>query len=192
MSRVTKDNEVHIKKLLEIIGDDPERPGLLETPKRVLKAYDEWFSGYNQDPFSVLKKQFVQEDYIVDSMIVCKDIEFYSMCEHHMAPFTGTAHVAYIPQRGGTVVGLSKLARLVDVYAKRLQIQEKLTNQIATTLQEALRPSGVGVVLQAKHFCMCSRGVNKQNSSMVTSKLLGEFKSNLATREEFMRLIGRV
>ena len=99
MSRVTKDNEDHIRKLLEIIGEDPDRPGLIETPKRVLKAYDEWFAGYSQDPFGVLKKQFVQEDYIVDSMIVCKDIEFYSMCEHHMAPFTGTAHVAYIPQK---------------------------------------------------------------------------------------------
>jgi len=189
-SKVNDENLKVVRKLIQIIGDDPERPGLQDTPKRVLKAYAELFSGYEQDPEEILGRQFVQEDYIVDSMVLCKDIEFYSMCEHHMAPFTGFAHVAYIPRRGGKVVGLSKLARLVDCFAKRLQIQEKLTAQVAYTINDVLNPAGVGVVLQAKHFCMCSRGVNKQNSSMVTSKLLGDFQDNLATREEFMRLIG--
>ena len=188
--RLSPENLELVKKLLTVIGDDPERPGLIETPKRVLKSYNELFAGYQTDPEGILAKQFEQEDYIVDSMIICKDIEFYSMCEHHIAPFTGYAHVAYIPREGGKVVGLSKLARLVDCFAKRLQIQEKLTTQVANTINEVLSPSGVGVVIEAKHFCMCSRGVNKQNSKMVTSKLLGEFKSNLATREEFIRLIG--
>jgi GTP cyclohydrolase IA len=187
--RVTPENLDLIRQLLKIIGDDPERPGLQRTPERVLKAYDELFSGYNQNPTDVLDVQFVQEEYRVDSMIMCKDIEFYSMCEHHLAPFTGFAHIAYIPQPGGKVVGLSKMARLVDCFAKRLQIQEKMTTQIAETMQEVLEPSGVGVVIEAKHFCMCSRGVNKQNSKMVTSKLLGDLLDNLATREEFMRLI---
>ncbi len=186
--RITPENLNTIKKLIEIIGDDPTRPGLVDTPKRVLKAYDELFSGYQLDPASLLTTQFEQEDYTVDSMIICKDIEFYSMCEHHVAPFTGFAHVAYIPNKQGKVVGLSKLARLVDCFAKRLQIQEKMTAQVANALQTALDPLGVGVVIEAKHFCMCSRGVNKQSSKMVTSKLLGEFKTNSSTRAEFMRL----
>jgi GTP cyclohydrolase IA len=187
--RLTSKNETLIRELLKLIGDDPDRPGLLNTPRRVLLAYDEWFSGYHQDPESILAVQFIQEEYRVDSMIICKDIEFYSTCEHHLAPFTGMAHVAYIPRPGGKVVGLSKLARLVDCFSRRLQIQEKLTVQIATTMQTVLDPLGVGVILEAKHFCMCSRGVNKQNSQMVTSKLLGDFQENLATRKEFMRLI---
>lgn len=189
---VNDENEALVKKLLTIIGDDPNRPGLLDTPKRVLKAYGEYFAGYQQDPFEVLNTQFVQEDYQVDSMILCRNIEFYSTCEHHMAPFTGYAHVAYIPNPDSKVVGLSKLARLVDVFAKRLQIQEKLTSQIADTLFEALNPAGVGVVIKARHFCMCSRGVNKQDSEMITSKLLGEFRTNTATRAEFLKLVGCV
>ena len=187
--RVTPENLDLIRQLLKIIGDNPERPGLQMTPERVLKAYDELFAGYTQNPTDVLDVQFVQEEYRVDSMIMCKDIEFYSTCEHHLAPFTGFAHIAYIPRPGGKVVGLSKMARLVDCFAKRLQIQEKMTVQIAETMQEVLEPSGVGVVIEARHFCMCSRGVNKQNSKMVTSKLLGDLLDNLATREEFMRLI---
>ncbi len=187
--RLNPKNENLIRELLRLIGDNPDRPGLLNTPRRVLLAYDEWFSGYQQDPESILSVQFVQEEYRVDSMIMCKNIEFYSTCEHHLAPFTGRAHVAYIPRPGGKVVGLSKLARLVDCFSRRLQIQEKLTVQIADTIKNALDPLGVGVVMEAKHFCMCSRGVNKQSSQMVTSKLLGDFQENLATREEFMRLI---
>jgi len=186
--RLNNENLDLIRKLLRVIGDNPDRPGLKNTPERVLKAYDELFAGYEQDPAEVLNVQFIQEEYRVDSMIMCKDIEFYSTCEHHLAPFTGFAHIAYIPRPGGKVVGLSKMARLVDCFAKRLQIQEKMTTQIAETMDEVLTPSGVGVIIEAKHFCMCSRGVNKQNSKMVTSKLLGDFQ-DLATREEFMRLI---
>lgn len=189
-SRLNQNNLKLIRDLLLVIGDDPDRPGLKDTPKRVLRAYDELFAGYNQNPAEVLNVQFVQEEYNIDSMIVCKNIEFYSTCEHHLAPFTGTAHVAYIPSPGGKVVGLSKMARLVDCFAKRLQIQEKMTTQIAETMDEVLSPKGVGVVIEAKHFCMCSRGVNKQSSKMVTSKLLGDFRV-IGTREEFIRLIGQ-
>ncbi|PCJ17718.1 MAG: GTP cyclohydrolase I FolE [Candidatus Cloacimonadota bacterium] len=191
MKELINDENIElIKKLLVIIGDDPTRPGLIDTPKRVLKAYKEYFSGYNQNPIEILNTQFSQEEYEVDSMIICRNIEFYSTCEHHMAPFTGYAHVAYLPKPGSKVVGLSKLARLVDVFAKRLQIQEKLTSQIANTLFEALEPAGVGVVIKARHFCMCSRGVNKQDSEMITSKLIGEFKTNSSTRAEFLKLVG--
>ncbi len=186
--RINEKNLKIVEELIRIIGDDPTRPGLLDTPKRVLKSYGELFAGYEIEPKSILSTQFMQEDYSVDSMIICKNIEFYSMCEHHIAPFTGFAHVAYTP-RTNKVVGLSKLARLVDCFAKRLQIQEKMTAQIAGTIQEVLNPLGVGVVIEAKHFCMCSRGVNKQSSMMVTSKLLGEFESDSSTRAEFMRLI---
>ena len=189
-SRVNDENLELIRDLLKVIGDNPDRPGLRETPKRVLRAYEELFAGYTQDPQEVLNVQFVQEEYNMDSMIVCKNIEFYSTCEHHLAPFTGIAHVAYIPTPGGRVVGLSKMARLVDCFAKRLQIQEKMTTQIAETMNDVLNPCGVGVVIEAKHFCMCSRGVNKQSSKMVTSKLIGDFKE-LGTREEFIRLIGQ-
>jgi len=188
--RINEKNLKIVEELIRIIGDDPTRPGLLDTPKRVLKSYGELFAGYEIEPKSILSTQFMQEDYSVDSMIICKNIEFYSMCEHHIAPFTGFAHVAYTP-RTNKVVGLSKLARLVDCFAKRLQIQEKMTAQIAATIQDVLDPLGVGVVIEAKHFCMCSRGVNKQSSMMVTSKLLGEFESDSSTRAEFMRLIAR-
>ncbi|MBW7877263.1 MAG: GTP cyclohydrolase I FolE [Candidatus Cloacimonetes bacterium] len=188
--RINEKNLKIVQELIRIIGDDPTRPGLLDTPKRVLKSYGELFAGYEIEPKSILSTQFKQEDYSVDSMIICKNIEFYSMCEHHIAPFTGFAHVAYTP-RTNKVVGLSKLARLVDCFAKRLQIQEKMTAQIAATIQDVLDPLGVGVVIEAKHFCMCSRGVNKQSSMMVTSKLLGEFESDSSTRAEFMRLIAR-
>jgi GTP cyclohydrolase I len=190
-SRVNDKNIKHITELLRIIGDNPERPGLVDTPERVLRAYDEFFSGYSQDPEEILSKQFVLEDCRVDEMILLKDIEFYSMCEHHIVPFVGKAHIAYIPRPDGKVVGLSKLARLVDCFARRLQIQEKMTSQIAYTIQNVLKPYGVGVVLEAKHFCMCSRGVNKQSSSMITSTLLGKFKNSARTRNEFMTLIHR-
>jgi GTP cyclohydrolase I len=188
-SRLTPENIQTMTRVLEIIGDNPNRSGLIDTPKRVLKAYDEWFAGYDQKPEEILSRQFELEDCLIDEMIMCKDIEFYSMCEHHIAPFIGVAHVAYIPQKGGKVVGLSKLARLVDCFARRLQIQERMTVEIARAIETHLDPLGVGVVVEAKHMCMCSRGVNKQSSKMVTSTLLGQFKKSVRTRNEFMKLI---
>lgn len=178
-----------IRCLLSVLGENPDRPGLVETPARVIKAWKEdWCSGYTvTDPASVLKA-FDDGAENADEMVVQKDIEFYSHCEHHMAPFFGVAHVAYIPS--GSIVGLSKLARLVDVFAKRLQVQERLTNQVADTLFSVF-PKGVGVVTEAKHFCMCSRGVQKQNSVTVTSALRGAFKDEHDCRAEFLTLIGR-
>lgn len=179
------EQQQHIKNILTLIGEDPEREGLLDTPKRVLKSYKEIFGGYHIDPKGVLGTTFDAEKY--DNMVICKDIELFSTCEHHMIPFFGKVHIGYIP--GERVVGLSKLARLADVYARRLQIQERLTKEIADTLEEVLKPKGVMVVLEAKHMCMCARGVGKQHSSMVTSHLTGVFKEN-EVRSEFLRLIG--
>lgn len=174
-----------IKELIKVIGDDPEREGLLDTPKRVIKSYKELFAGYDMDAKKILGTTFESSGY--DQMVICKDIEMYSTCEHHMIPFIGKAHIGYIPNE--RVVGLSKLARVVEVFARRLQIQEKLTNQIAETMNEVLKPKGVIVVIEAKHLCMCARGVQKQHSSMVTSCVLGYFKEDEKSRSEFMGLI---
>jgi len=178
--------EKAVRTLICWAGDSPDREGMLDTPRRVTKAYEEFFSGYTKDPRSILNTTFGDlEGY--DEMIVLRDIAFSSYCEHHMVPFTGRAHIAYLPK--DRVVGLSKLARLVDVFAKRLQIQEKLTAQIATTLDEVLQPKGVAVVVEATHMCMTTRGVNKTGTVMQTSKLLGRFRSDPRTRQEFYSLI---
>lgn len=172
-----------IVRLLQYIGENPQREGLLETPARVIKAYDEMFSGYKTDPKSIIK---VFEEDSCDEMVLLRNIEFYSVCEHHMLPFFGTAHVAYIPN--GKIVGLSKLARLVDIFSRRLQVQERLTTQITETLDELLQPAGSACVMEAQHFCMLCRGVRKQNSSMVTSSLTGAFRQP-AVRAEFFSMV---
>ena len=175
----------HIKALLKHIGDDPEREGLLETPKRVMKAYEEYFSGYKEDPSEHLKKTFEEvEGY--DELVMVSDIEVFSHCEHHLAPFIGKAHVAYIPN--GYVTGLSKIARVVEAYARRLQVQERLTTQIRDVIHETLKPLGVAVVIEAQHMCMQIRGIQKQNSVTTTSDFTGAFLKT-ATREEFIHLI---
>jgi len=176
----------HVRALLAHIGDDPQREGLLETPKRVVAAFEEYFSGYQEDPREHLEKTFEEvEGY--DEMVLVSDIEVHSHCEHHMAPFVGKAHVAYIPD--GRVVGLSKLARVVDVYARRLQVQEKLTMQIAQAIEEVLQPKGVAVIIQCRHFCMCHRGVRKPDAWTTTSKLSGAFRNNPSSRLELFKLI---
>jgi len=177
----------HVRALLEYIGDDPEREGLQDTPKRVLAAFGEYFSGYLEDPHEHLEKTF-EEACGYDEMVLVSDIDVHSHCEHHLAPFVGKAHVAYIPN--GRVVGLSKLARVVDVYTKRLQVQEKLTMQIANVIEEVLQPAGVAVIIQCRHFCMCHRGVKKPNSWTTTSKLTGAFLNNPSSRLELFDLIG--
>jgi GTP cyclohydrolase IA len=176
-----------VRTLLRWAGEDPNREGLLDTPSRVTKAYGEWFRGYDEDPAAILKRTFEEVDGY-DEMVVLKDIRFESFCEHHMAPIIGKAHVGYIPT--DRVVGISKLVRLVDAYSKRLQVQEKLTAQIANTLQEVLKPRGVAVVMEGEHHCMSTRGVHKHGVTMVTSRMMGIFKSNDITRQEFLKLIG--
>jgi GTP cyclohydrolase I len=178
-------SETYVRSLLEEIGEHPERDGLLDTPKRVRKSLAFLTQGYQQDPYAVLGTAIFEEDY--DEMVVVKDIEFYSLCEHHMLPFFGKAHIAYIPN--GRIVGLSKLPRLVEIYARRLQVQERLTTQIAETLHDLLDPIGVGVVIEASHLCMMMRGVQKQSSTTVTSCLLGRFKDDDKTRAEFLNLV---
>ncbi len=178
--------EPMIRKFLESIGEDPDREGLVETPRRVTGLFDKLFGGYKQNPKDVLT---VFSDELYDEMIVVRNIEFYSMCEHHLLPFFGRAHIGYIPD--GKIIGLSKLPRLVEVYARRLQNQERLTSQIAKSLNNLLKPKGVGVILEAKHFCMMARGVEKQDSEVTTSSLLGLFKKEYNTRSEFLRLIGK-
>lgn len=173
-----------VKQMLFEIGEDPEREGLLDTPKRVSKSWGELYSGYRKNPADILGTTFDGEGY--QQMIVVKDIEMFSTCEHHMLPFFGKAHVAYIPNK--RVVGLSKIARLVEIYSRRLQIQERLTKEIGKAIQEHLDPLGVMVVLEAKHFCMVARGVNKQHSSMITSEVLGAFTEE-HVRNEFLGLI---
>lgn len=176
----------HVHELLAFIGEDPEREGLLETPKRVVKAMYEHFRGYHEDPTEYLAKTF--EDVAgYDELVLISDIELHSHCEHHMVPFVGKCHVGYIPN--GKVVGLSKIARVVDAYSKRLQVQEKLTVQIADCIQAALQPQGVAVIIQAQHFCMCYRGVKKPGSWTTTSKLHGAFMHDHAAREELLTLI---
>ena len=175
-----------VRTLLRYAGDDPDREGLVGTPDRVVRSYAEFFAGYTQDPAEFLSRTFEDVEYY-DEMVVLKDIPLESHCEHHMVPFTGVAHVAYLP--ANRVVGISKLARVVDVYAKRLQIQEKLTRQIAESIDAALAPRGVAVVLEATHACMTTRGVHKTGVKMVTSCLLGAFRDDASTRREFLAMI---
>lgn len=177
----------HVRALLKYIGDDPDREGLHDTPERVLRAWQEYFSGYAEDPSEHLTKTFEEvEGY--DEVVLVSDIDIFSHCEHHLAPFVGKAHVAYIPD--GRVVGLSKLARVVDVFARRLQVQEKMTMQIAQVIEDVLKPAGVAVIIQCRHFCMCHRGVEKPNSWTTTSKLTGAFLKNPSSRLELFNLIG--
>jgi GTP cyclohydrolase IA len=178
--------EPYVKAILEELGEDPQREGLLKTPARVSRALRELTRGYKQDPEAIINGALFTEDY--SEMIVMKDVDFYSMCEHHMLPFFGKAHIAYLPK--GKIVGISKLARLVDVYARRLQVQERMTTQIASLLMDKLTPEGVAVVVEAEHLCMRMRGVEKQNSYVVTSAMFGVFREKQETRDEFMNLIG--
>ena len=179
--------EEAVRTLLRWAGDDPSREGLLDTPKRVTKAYGDWFRGNDENPEEMLERTFEEvEGY--DEMVVLRDIRFESYCEHHMAPIIGKAHVGYIPN--GRVVGISKLARVVDAFAKRLQVQEKMNAQIAQTLMQTLKPHGVAVVLEGEHHCMSTRGVHKPGVSMVTSTMLGAFRDDPSTRKEFLAVIG--
>jgi GTP cyclohydrolase I len=176
-----------VRTLLRWAGDDPTREGLVDTPARVARAFEDWFGGYQDDPVQVLQRTFAEvEGY--DEMVVLRDVRVESHCEHHLAPILGRAHIGYLPNK--RVVGISKLARVVDAYAKRLQIQEKLTAQIANCIQDVLEPRGVGVVLEAEHQCMTTRGIQKPGTSLITSRMLGLFRRNDATRREFLSLIG--
>ena len=176
-----------VRTLIRWAGDDPEREGLLATPDRVVRSYGEFFSGYDEDPVALLQRTFEEMDGY-DEIVTLKDIRFESHCEHHLAPIIGKVHIAYLPDN--RVVGISKLARLVEVYAKRLQIQEKMTAQIANTLDEVLKPRGVAVVIEASHQCMTTRGVHKPGVSMVTSRMLGVFRTDPSTRREVLSMIG--
>ncbi|MDX1952818.1 MAG: GTP cyclohydrolase I FolE [Verrucomicrobiota bacterium] len=174
-----------VKKQLELLGEDPSRDGLRDTPKRVAKSLEFLTSGYSLDPKKVLNNALF--DVKSDEMVIVKDIDFHSLCEHHMLPFFGKCHIAYLP--GKKVIGLSKLPRLVDVFARRLQVQERMTNQIARTIQELINPLGVGVVIESQHLCMLMRGVEKQNSYAITSSMIGCFRDDARTRSEFLDLI---
>lgn len=178
--------EEAVRTLLRWAGDDPTREGLLGTPDRVARAYEEFFNGYKVDPVAFLKRTFEEIDGY-DELIVLRDIRFESHCEHHLAPIIGRAHIGYLPNK--RVVGISKLARVLEAYARRLQIQEKLTAQIANTIQEVLQPRGVGVIIDAAHQCMTTRGVHKPGMSMVTSRMLGSFRSDPSTRREFLAIV---
>jgi len=177
--------EAAVRTLLLWAGDDPEREGLLDTPARVVRAYEEFFSGYREDPVQILARSF-EETEGYDEMVVLRDIRLESHCEHHMVPIIGRAHVAYLP--AGRVVGISKLARVVEAYARRLQIQEKLTAQIANSIDEVLKPRGVAVVIEASHQCMTTRGVHQPGVSMITSRMLGEFRTDSGLRREFLAM----
>jgi GTP cyclohydrolase I len=177
--------EAAFRTIIRWTGDDPTRDGLIETPSRVARAFEEFFSGYGQDPAEILQKTF-EETEGYDEMIAMRGIRFESHCEHHMAPINGQAWVAYVPN--GRVVGISKLARVVEIFAKRLQIQERLTAQIANTVNDVLKPQGVGVIIKASHHCMTTRGVHKHGSDLVTSRMLGCFRDNPATRQEFLSM----
>jgi len=179
--------EEAVRTLLRWAGDDPTREGLLGTPDRVARAYQEFFSGYDVDPVDFLKRTFTEIDGY-DELIVLRDIRFESHCEHHLAPIIGRAHIGYLPKK--RVVGISKLARVLEAYARRLQIQEKLTAQVANTIQDVLQPRGVGVIIDAAHQCMTTRGVHKPGMSMVTSHMLGSFRSDPSTRREFLSIVG--
>jgi len=181
------DVEDAFRTIIRWAGDDPAREGLIETPARVARAFEEFFSGYGQDPALILQKTFEEiEGY--DEMIVLRGVRFESHCEHHMAPIIGHAWVAYVPN--GRVVGISKLARVVEAYAKRLQIQEKMTAQIANTIRDVLKPQGVGVIIKATHHCMTTRGVRQPGAELVTSRMLGCFRDNALTRQEFLAIAG--
>ena len=175
-----------IRQLLIKIGENPEREGLQKTPARVTESWKYLVKGYGQDPEAMARSAIYEVE--ANHMVIVKDIEIYSLCEHHLLPFFGRCHIGYIPK--GKVIGVSKMARIADVFARRLQIQERLTNQIARVLMDTLHPEGVGVVIEARHLCMMMRGVEKQNSSMVTSAMLGSFHESIATRDEFLQLIG--
>src|SRR5450432_2502292 len=174
-----------VREMLVRLGEDPEREGLLRTPERVHKAFEFLTRGYNEDPEAMLKKALFTVSY--DEMVIVKDVEVFSLCEHHMLPFFGKVHVAYIPN--GKVIGLSKIPRLIEAFSRRLQIQERLTTQIAEAIQNTIEPQGVGVVIEARHLCMMMRGVEKQHSSAVTSSMLGCFRESEETRSEFLSLI---
>lgn len=180
------DAENAVRVLLQWAGEDPSREGLLDTPRRVAEAYGDWFSGYREEPRAYLARTF-EEVAGYDEMIVLRDIEFESHCEHHMAPIIGKAHIGYLP--AGKVVGISKLARVVEAYARRFQVQEKMTAQIARCIEEVLQPRGVGVVVVGAHECMTTRGIHKRGVSMVTSKMLGDFRDDARTRSEFLKFI---
>ncbi|WP_422364988.1 GTP cyclohydrolase I FolE [Pelagibius sp.] len=180
--------EEAVRTLLRWAGDDPAREGLLGTPDRVVRAYEEFFGGYRTDPVEMLQRTFEETDGY-DEMVLLRDIRFESHCEHHMVPIIGVAHVAYFPRT--RVVGISKLARVVEVYARRLQIQEKMTAQIANTIEAVLQPHGVAVVIEASHQCMTTRGVHKPGTAMVTSRMLGAFRNDPKTRQEFLGMIGK-
>ena len=177
--------EENVKKLLELIGEDTSREGLLKTPKRVAKAWELFISGHHIDAKEIIMSAVFKEKY--NEMVVVKDIDFFSMCEHHLLPFYGKAHIAYIPD--GKIIGLSKIPRLVEIYSRRLQVQERMTQEIADALYETLEPDGVGVVIEARHLCMMMRGVEKQNSVATTSAMLGSFRDDEKTRNEFLKLI---
>jgi GTP cyclohydrolase I len=174
-----------VREMLSRLGDDPAREGLEETPRRVAKSLEFLTHGYSLSPADVVNGALFAVEY--DEMVIVKDIEFFSLCEHHLLPFYGKAHVAYLP--GHKVIGLSKLPRIVDVFARRLQVQERMTQQIAETIQDVLKPKGVGVICEARHFCMMMRGVEKQHSGTVTSSMLGAFRENKETRDEFLALV---
>jgi len=176
----------HYKTILSLLGEDPNRDGLLKTPERIAKAMLFFTQGYEMNPAQILRSAMFKEDY--KQMVIVKDIEIYSLCEHHLVPFFGKAHVAYIPN--GRIVGLSKIPRVVDCFARRLQVQERMTREILTCIQDTLQPLGVAVVIEARHLCMSMRGVQKQNSLTTTSDFTGAFKKDQRTREEFMHLIG--
>lgn len=184
--KITKELTEHYKKVLELLGEDVEREGLIKTPRRVAKSMQFLTQGYNQDPEAILRSAMFKEEY--QQMVLVKDIELYSICEHHLLPFYGKAHVAYIPN--GYITGLSKIPRVVDVFARRLQVQERLTVQIRDCIQNTLKPLGVAVVIEAAHMCMQMRGVQKQNSVTTTSAFTGAFLNSKTTRDEFMKLIG--
>ena len=189
MSRPTREEtETAVRTLLKWIGDDPDREGLKATPSRVAKAYEEWFAGYKEDPVEFLRRTFYEVDGY-DEMIVLRDITFESHCEHHIAPILGKVQVGYLPDR--KVVGISKLARVVETFAKRLQVQETMTAQIANCINDVLKPKGVGVVVEGMHHCMTTRGIHNSGVAMMTSQLLGDFRSDPRTRAEFLNIIGR-
>lgn len=189
MSRPSrKEAEQAIRVLLNWVGDDPDREGLKATPERVVRAYEEWFSGYKNDPVEYLRRTFSEVDGY-DEMVVLRDIGFESHCEHHMAPIIGKVHVGYLPDK--KIVGISKLARVVETYSRRLQVQETMTSQIAHCIQDVLKPKGVGVIVEGVHQCMTTRGIHKPGVAMITSQLLGQFRSDPRTRSEFLNITGR-
>ena len=187
MPEISTSLEAAVRTLLTEIGEDPTREGLVATPERVRRMYDELTSGYHVDPDALINGACFSVDY--DEMVVVRDIEFFSLCEHHLLPFIGRAHVGYLPK--GRVIGLSKIPRIVDMYAQRLQVQERLTVQVADFLMERLEPKGVGCVIEATHLCTMMRGVKKQEATMVTSSMVGTFRRDARTRAEFMGLIGK-